>query len=400
MRIRLSLLVLLVGACSPEPQQATSSDAGVGEPLPFAPSGPNAAPDPSTTGPYPVGVRTITLVDPSRMTPGHTTPRKLVCEVWYPAVEAARGQPGVAYDLHDALPDDMKPTIPAEALGVLQTDAVQDAEPRHDGRPFPLVIFSHGKGGIRMQSTFYTVALASHGYVVVAPDHEGDTLPDTLREGELNINTTVDSFVDRPQDVMFLLDHFEALPSGDFLSGLIDMDRVGVSGHSFGAITSFRAAGMDYRIKAVVAQTPAGYTLMQVDVGTPMEQWGIPLMIQSADLDRTLPVDPHSLSTWEHMVSPRFFLRLATGGHFTYSDLCILDVEAIDAALEIDVSNVLTDGCGEENVSPEVAFPVIRHYGIGLFNTYLRDSPGTGALLTAAEGTRLGGAEVSFIGEP
>ncbi|MFH1811742.1 MAG: dienelactone hydrolase family protein [Pseudomonadota bacterium] len=385
------LLALLVAGCEP---------AATDEPLPFEPAGPGEAPDPSTFGPFPVGVRTFTLVDHSRRSPDGTTDRQLVCEVWYPAREAARDKAGVSYVLHDLLPDDLKDDIPAEALGVVHTTAVRDAAPRADRRPFPLVVFSHGKGSIRLQSTFYTVPLASHGYVVVSPDHQGDQLVDLLREGDVEISSTVDSFIDRPLDVEFILDHFERLPADDFLAGLVDLDRIGTTGHSFGALTSMRVAGEDPRVKAALPHTPAAHLLVQVDILTPSEQWGIPIMLQAADLDHTLPADDHATSVWEHLVAPRYFLRLATAGHFTYSDLCILDVEAIDAAIEMDVSNTLNDGCGPENLSPEVAFPVIRHYSIGFFNRYLRGSGESGALLTEAEGRSLAGAEVRFVADP
>ena len=55
--------------------------------------------------------------------------------------------------------------------GELATSAAADVAFRFDDGPYPVVFFSHGSGGIRMQSTYLTVALASHGYVVVSPDH-------------------------------------------------------------------------------------------------------------------------------------------------------------------------------------------------------------------------------------
>jgi predicted dienelactone hydrolase len=387
----LALLGLLALGCAPAPDD---------EPLPFAPAGPGEAPDPSTYGPFPVGVRSFTLWDPSRRSPDGSTDRMLVCEVWYPATESARDAGGATYVLHDLLPDDLKAQIPAEALGEVWSAAVPDAEPRRGHRPFPLVVFSHGKGSLRLQSTFYTVFLASHGYVVVSPDHQGDQLVDLLREGDVEISSTLDSFFDRPEDVRFILDHFEKLPADSFLHGMVDLERIGVTGHSFGALTSMRIAGEDARVDAVVAHTPASYILTQTDILTPMEQWGIPILLQAADLDRTLPVEEHTMTTWPHLVAPRYLLRLRTAGHFTYSDLCVLDVETIDAAIEMDVSNTLTDGCGDENLSVDIAFPVIRHYAIGFFNRYLRGSIETQALLVESAGKTLAGDEVRFVAEP
>ena len=173
--------------------------------LPFEPAGPEHAPSPIEMGPYPVGVRTVTFEDPTRTTGGYEGPRQLVCEIWYPATDEARDAVE-SYVLHEYLPPDLKEQVPAEALGSLTTAALRDGEPRYGRGPFPLVMFSHGKGGIRAQSTFFTVPLASHGYIVVAMDHEGDTIIDLLRTGEVDMNTTVDSFIDRPLDIVFLLD--------------------------------------------------------------------------------------------------------------------------------------------------------------------------------------------------
>jgi predicted dienelactone hydrolase len=395
--MRAPVLVLVVvaglvaggGACDP-PLSA----------VPFEPAGPAAAPDPSTLGPFPVGVRTVALVDDTRTTEGFDHPRTLVTEIWYPADESARGGEGVDYVIYDELPAKTRAGLTREDLGRLDTVAVRDALPRADRGPFPLVVFSHGKGGIRMQSTYFTVLLASHGYVVAAPDHEGDTIIDLLEDGDVDMTSTVGPFVDRPIDVSFLIERFTTLDDDDPLAGMIDPDRIGVAGHSFGALTSFISAGNDWRVRAIVGQTPVGVGLVEIGSETKVRDMGIPMMIQAAGLDRTLPADLHATSLWENMQPPRYSLTLATGGHFTYSDLCVLDVAAIDAALDIDASNVLTDGCGEENIAPADAFPVIDLTAIGFFNLYLRGSAGSAEHLTQAAGERLAGDEVVFVADP
>jgi hypothetical protein len=93
------------------------------------------------------------------------------------------------------------------------------------------------------------------------------------------------------------------------------------------------------------------------------------------------------------MVAPRAWLQLDRAGHFTYSDLCIFDVEAIDAAIELDASNVLEDGCGPQNIQPDVAFPLINNAAIGFFNRHLRDSPGSDDYLTDERMEQLGPGE-------
>lgn len=372
--------------------------------LPFAPAGPTAAPSPSEMGPYPVGVRTLTFVDETRTTPGRDQPRTLVCEVWYPADESARGQAGERYELYDQVDEavrQMFPTIDAAALGALETDAVRDAPVRTDER-FPLIVFSHGKGGVRMQSTFYTVPLASHGYVVIAPDHEGDTVSDLLLEGDVQITTTVDSYELRPQDASYLIRQLDVLPSTDPLTKILDMERIGISGHSFGALTSFRTAGYDPRIDAVVAHTPVGIGLVNPDLDVKVEDFQIPTLIASGGMDETLPAELHAESIWSAMVRPKYHLHLQRAGHFTFSDLCVLDVRKIQEALgdEVNIENTLEDGCGEQNTPTEVAFPIINHYSIGFFNGYLRNSPPSLELLTESSGAALGDDEFVFDAVP
>lgn len=367
-----------------------------GEPvdvLPFEPAGPDHAPVATEMGPYPVGVQTFTFVDPTRVTEGFEESRQVPCEVWYPATDAAIGATET-YVMFDFLPPDLQETIPPEALGSLTTAALRDAPPRTAGGSYPLVLFSHGKGGIRAQSTFFTVTLASHGYVVVAMDHEGDTIVDLLQEGDVAIDTTVYAYLDRPQDILFLLDELQYWehPLGD----LIDMTRVGISGHSFGALTSLRSAILDSRIKAVVAHAPPGVGTVNFGLETNIDGIDTPIMIQGGKKDRTLPFEDHTDTVWRDLNPPSMYLLMETAGHFTFSDLCIFDVEALDAALEVDASNVLTDGCGEENIAPEDGFELINHYSIGFFNAYLRDSVQTLETLTQEAGDALVPNEVTF----
>ena len=332
------------------------------EALPFAPAGPDAAPDPALLGPYGVGVETVTVTDPRRFDPETRVPRTLTVEVWYPTLETGEG---AVYPFQDFLPDAYDAR--AEGLGGFRTTAVRDAEIAEG--PFPLVLFSHGSGGVRVQSTFLTVYLASHGFVVAAPDHVGNTLEEVLEAGSLDLSDLGQSLLDRPADLLAVLD--DTLERHD-----IDEAHIGAVGHSFGAVTALRAAGMDPRIGAVVAQTPAGHLLTWIEIETPMEELGIPIMIQEGGTDGTTPPEMNARTFIPHMAPPGYYLSITRGGHFTYSDLCGLDFEVIVAADEL-ISDVLTDGCAPEDITPEVALPMIRNFTIGLFNQHLRDSPST-----------------------
>lgn len=116
-------------------------------------------------GPFPAGVRTILATDEARGA------RSLPIEAWYPATGAHDGQ-----DVDAAMRDryELLPGFPP-----VDQEAVREAAPRA-GR-YPLVAFSHGFGGHRRQTTFLCSHLASHGYVVAAVDHTGNTIVDMMR---------------------------------------------------------------------------------------------------------------------------------------------------------------------------------------------------------------------------
>lgn len=362
------------------------------EPLPFAPAGPDAAPDPTKPGPFPVGVRTVTFEDTGRRKPDGS-PRRLVTELWYPAVQATRGQPTVRYDVTEYFTEAQRQAIGVGVVPLLETAAVRDAEPARSHGPFPLIFFSHGQASIRWQSTFYTVLLASHGYVVVAPDHEGGTLADVVREGLGNIAAGVEA---RPLDVAYVVNRLGRLDASDPLAGLIDFEQFGVTGHSFGGLTALRVAALDSRVKAIVPQAPPDANLAWYGLPLPVKL-GIPVFLQAARDDRTLLWDDNIVPTIEVMERPWWLLDLVQGGHFTFSDLCAFDLASVIEHVQLDLPgtdlrNVLEDGCGPTSPPAAVAQSLINHFSVGFFNGTLRASPGSMALLTQAKADAIAGA--------
>ena len=114
-------------------------------------------------------------------------------------------------------------------------------------------------GGIRIQTLSLMTHLASHGFVVVAPDHTDDTIWDMLRDGYDGLSTNAPiAFVDRPEDIkaigQFLLSYQHPL------SEIISTNIWGVFGHSFGAITSILLSIDDStreeKIKAAIPMAP------------------------------------------------------------------------------------------------------------------------------------------------
>ena len=206
-------------------------------------------------GSSPVGVRTLDLVDPSRPNLTGTGPRPVRVEVYYPST--ATGVAGVPRDVLHLFGVDV-PTI-----------AYRDV-PRAEG-VFPLVLYSHGSNGARVENVTLAGHLASHGFVVVAPDHHGNNYfdPEPRPSGD-DFAANLLFLMDRPLDLSFLIDRFLAFGSepGNFFEGAVDATRVGAAGHSLGGSTvmalargPFEALGQqrtftDPRVKAILPLDP------------------------------------------------------------------------------------------------------------------------------------------------
>jgi len=156
--------------------------------------------------------------------------------------------------------------------------------------PMPLLVYSHGGGGSRSVGTYLAERLASHGYIVIAPQHAGsdrDALrggrrgPAAMRGARERLRAMVDdpaNLRNRPLDVSFVIDRALA---GDLPKGLgVDAERIGVLGHSFGAFTAMSVAGMlvdlpegedksfrDDRVRCALALSPQGTGTMGIDAG-------------------------------------------------------------------------------------------------------------------------------------
>jgi dienelactone hydrolase len=172
---------------------------------------------PSPAGPHPVGRIDLELRDSQE--------RAVAITVWYPAT----GPRGAAEPV---------------------ANAAFDGE-----RRAPLILYSPGWGGSRLQSSIQTVNLASHGFVVVACDDYGDGRGTGL---ELSSDAAMAATVERlGQQVVAqanrLLDVLRALEAGQssFLKGRIDLSRVGVLGYSLGGAAGLQAASLDARIVGV-----------------------------------------------------------------------------------------------------------------------------------------------------
>lgn len=165
----------------------------------------------------------------------------------------------------------------------------------------PVVLFSHGLGGSRDNNPYLGRHWAARGYVAVFLQHPGsDTSvwrgkPAAQRMGAMQGAASARNFMLRVKDVPAVLDQlarWNATP-GHPLAGRLDMRRVGMSGHSFGAVTTQAVSGQrvagglvsftDPRIRAAIAFSPSA-----PERGRPERAFGgvaIPWMLMTGTKD-------------------------------------------------------------------------------------------------------------------
>jgi predicted dienelactone hydrolase len=198
----------------------------------------------------------------------------------------------------------------------------------------PVVLFSHGLGGSRENSPYLGQHWGARGLVVVYLQHPGSDedvwkdRPRAERLAALQREASVENFRLRVQDVKAVLDQLERWneSSGHPLAGRLDLARAGMSGHSFGAVTTQAVSGESYplvgtrftdgRIRAALAMSPS-----VPRQGDPAEAFGkveIPWMLMTGTSD-VAPIGNADVAS-----RLRVFPSLPAGGKY---ELVLADAE-------------------------------------------------------------------------
>jgi predicted dienelactone hydrolase len=329
--------------------------------------------EPTQLGGWAVGFRAFELVDANR------DGRSLATALWYPVLPSeAEGDPAF-YDFG------------VFGFGSDSEVAIAGAPAAAPAAGFPLVVFSHGSGGINTQSTTLMEALASHGFVVVSPNHTGNTAVDAFFTSLVPFSQSV---VDRPLDVSFVIDVMLASNASpdDPLFGRIDPTRIGVAGHSFGGYTALAmAAGgqdtpADPRVRAIASIAPAA------EIFSPgqLAPIGIPVMILGGTLDTTTPIVPNSTRPFEEMISRRVYRADITGAtHTGFANVCQIG-EVLRSIGSPDSFIASTVSGWTETCAPDAPLPIgevqrlQNLYLVSFFRRHLRGEAEYDAFLEPA----------------
>ena len=292
-------------------------------------------------GPHRVGVTTMTL------------PTGLVVEVWYPAA------PGPAaietYDMRDFVPAGIRDILTGDVPATFSYAAVRDAAVA-DGS-HPVVVFSHGFAGMRVQSSFLTSHLASWGFVVASADHASRDLSHVLAGSATGDGVAASAEIWAAYDAV--VDPAAAAP----WTGHVDAEHVVLVGHSAGGSTVLRAAG-DGRTDGVVVLA-AG---RPDDVPAP----DVPTLFMAGVNDGVVPATV-TRSAFESATAPSWYWELAGVGHNGFDDFCtvgggrgligIAEASGLGPFLESQpqLRTLGLDGCEPPNRAVIDTFGTIRH---------------------------------------
>jgi ketosteroid isomerase-like protein/dienelactone hydrolase len=259
---------------------------------------------PAPTGPYAVGLRNLYFVDQSRFesfTPDPDDHREVAVQVWYPAVRTTDRQPAKYQSLTATRAAAAFLGWPAwfnSYHSLVETNAYSGAAYADSGAPFPVLLYNHGYSGFTTVHTALLEDLASHGYVVASVGHAYESAlfvrpeggvkqfsPDNAEyraRGDEASGEIQEAFKDsillahdiRSQehwyrellwtspkhqestriwaaDIAFVIDRLQAMnrPEGEF-AGVLDLERIGVLGHSLGGAASGQITLTDPRVQA------------------------------------------------------------------------------------------------------------------------------------------------------
>lgn len=303
--------------------------------------------------------------------------RAMQMTVWYPAAPASG-----------------TPVTFADNPVYLGHDALQDADPLPGSRP--VVLLSHGLGGLAFSVGWLAQGLAREGAVVIAPNHPNSSFFDFDMQAGMNHWT-------RTQDMQTALD---ALTLDAQFGPVLDLERVYAAGFSYGGWTALSLGGLrghaggfrDYCAAALPVSSHcqdllrAGVDLTDVDA----EMWqashrdprikavaaidpglihGIPedfaagltvpaLLAALGSGDDRLHATDFDASGFAAMVPDAGILRIAPASHFTALPLCKPAGAAILKEEQDDPVCTDPEGTVRAEVHRQLTQAIARHFSL------------------------------------
>jgi predicted dienelactone hydrolase len=339
--------------------------------------------------------------------------RQIEATVWYPASAAGLSNARAVTYPYEVT---MFGGLGTVALATHRGRAHQDVTPDLSGAPYPLVVLSPGFALGGSSYGWLAEHLASHGLVVIAPEHDEVLDPSSLWR----------STVQRPRDISAVLSYADR-PGGE-MDGLVDAESVAVIGHSYGGYAAQAAGGAlldtrgftascadarrtgdpvvflcdaleprladmaelagldatprelwpdwsDARVDAVVSL--AGDALALGEAG--LSRLRVPVLAIGGTRDRDTPYASGPRLTYRNASSPRKVeVGLVGAEHFVFAGQC----QSVRRVLKLVPNNF----CSDPGWNRETAHDLVRHYVTAFLAAALHGDATAAAALAPGRG--------------
>jgi predicted dienelactone hydrolase len=289
--------------------------------------------------------------------------------------------------------------------------------PEGQSQPAPIVVISHGLGSAPIDFGYLAEHFASYGFAVALPEHIGSDNKrlESILEGRITGDVSPVEFVDRPLDIAYLLDELSRLSSTDpTLKGRLNLQQIGVIGHSFGGYTSLALAGAplnyarlreqcletqptfnlslilqcrakalppfnynlaDSRIKAAIAINPLTSAIFGPEG---MANIQVPTLLISGSHDVVTPAIPEQIHPFLWLTTPHKYLALLSNAGHTFS---VYPPQQQRESLTTSVKGLQSLLAGAD---PKLSREYLQALSLAFMQTYLGNRPEARSYLSAA----------------
>ena len=222
----------------------------------------------------------------------------LTVRAWYPTLRSAdQRNPTLTYKAPNKFDGKILPGEEITAVG----KAFVNGRPQRSAAPYPLVVFSHGYAISPIVFSTLVEHYASHGYVVLGPEHN-ETFDESL-DGFWK------ALVDRPVDITRTIDYAQQLTKpGAALAGMIDMKNIAVVGHSYGGYTALAAGGARFDFAAYKTRCAA------LKADDPLNFFCSPVIPKEADMATRAGLSSVPTGLWPSLGDPRVKALISMAG--------------------------------------------------------------------------------------
>ena len=226
--------------------------------------------------------------------------RQIMVQLWYPAQKTKKAEMTPYLDKIDLRSQTMAkagkfPPQLIKHLELTKTNSHLNLKAEPEAAPLPIIIISHGITGMRHIHTSLAEKLSNNGYLVIALDHSYDANLTIFPDGSVaDYRSDITGFPDsvsirkkqlqtRAADVQFVINQLIKIQSGKIkhqLNGYLDLNRIGVAGHSYGGGTSIMVSYLDPRVKATLVldswMNPLPQKIIEIGIQQPLIYIGRP----------------------------------------------------------------------------------------------------------------------------